>query len=625
LLLAALSPRLRLLLTAALLACPANIPWAQPGTQPVPTTQRVEEASDLVFKSIVNRVILDVVVTDTGGKPVHGLTQQDFSITEDGKPQKILSFDVHDLESPSDFVKLPPLPPNTFVNILAAPERGPLYVLLLDLVNTEVDVQMLARQQLLKFIADRPPGTRFAIFVYAEGLYMVQGFTDDTKKLFDAADPGSPKTHIPRVFLYGSNYGRGDPVAMIHVFAYIAQYLDGLRGRKNLMWFSGGFPMQMFPRADDPPDLIEDMKKAIAAIVRARVAIYPIDVNGVTLGHRRLPRTMNGHLVYAGWNDWQFLRPSSVSSGNWPAGAPRLELVQQGPLAGVPPLPAMGAATMMGYMGEDDIAAATGGQAFYSRNDLENMLLEATSIGGNYHTLTYESTNRNYDGKLRNINVKLSKRGYHLSYRRSYYADNPDSPPRLSDSHASDSPQSPPPRKLGDSLAANMLYGAPTAHQIIFRAHVHLVGAPAMATPEQMSNLAEQPAYFRVRRKNRPAKPLPPIQLQSYAIEYAFVAQPRQGVATRAVRSPALEIAAAAFDGDGRMLNGIVENTIPGTPRMLEEANGQKLYRVQQQIDVPLNATSLRVAMRDISTDRIGAMEVDLPLTPELQAPPARP
>src|ERR1700722_1020302 len=89
-------------------------------------------AGDLVFKSSVNRVVLDVVVTDHDGLPVHGLTQKDFSLAEDGREQKILSFDVHSMDSASDFAKLPPMPANTFVNIPPAPERGPLYVLLLD-------------------------------------------------------------------------------------------------------------------------------------------------------------------------------------------------------------------------------------------------------------------------------------------------------------------------------------------------------------------------------------------------------------------------------------------------------------------------------------------------------------
>ena len=136
-----------------------------------------------------------------------------------------------------------------------------------------------------------------------------------------------------------------------------------------------------------------------------------------------------------------------------------------------------------------------------------------------------------------------------------------------------------------------------------------------MATPEQMANLAEQPGYFSVRRKNRPAKPLKPVQLATYAVDYAIMAQARQGTAAHNVRPPALEMAVAAFDADGRMLNGVVENTSPATPKATGESSG--LYRARQEIDVPVGATSIRIAVRDMSTDRIGAIEVSLPLAPE--------
>jgi hypothetical protein len=165
------------------------------------------------------------------------------------------------------------------------------------------------------------------------------------------------------------------------------------------------------------------------------------------------------------------------------------------------------------------------------------------------------------------------------------------------------------------------------AHQIVFRAHVHTLGSPALATPEQMANLIAQPAYFRVRRKNRPVKPLPPIQVQTYAIDYAMVAQSKQATA-RSVRPPALEIAAVAYDGDGRMLNGIVEETVPTPPAASGEANKPGLFRAHQQLDVPLTASSIRIAVRDMSSDRIGALEVRLPLAPETPvqtAAPARP
>lgn len=52
----------RLLLVAALVACPTQLFFAQQSAPPPLTTPR-PESNDLLFKSIVNRVILDVVVT----------------------------------------------------------------------------------------------------------------------------------------------------------------------------------------------------------------------------------------------------------------------------------------------------------------------------------------------------------------------------------------------------------------------------------------------------------------------------------------------------------------------------------------------------------------------------------
>ena len=69
-----------------------------------PNAQEVEDSS-LVFHSSVRRVVVDVVVTDSNGKPISGLSAGDFSIAEDGKPQRVRSFDVHDFDSTSQ--KLP--------------------------------------------------------------------------------------------------------------------------------------------------------------------------------------------------------------------------------------------------------------------------------------------------------------------------------------------------------------------------------------------------------------------------------------------------------------------------------------------------------------------------------------
>ena len=88
------------------------------------------------------------------------------------------------------------MPPNHFVNIPPTPERGPLYVILYDLVNIEIDDQLDARRQVMKFIKNMPEGTRFAIFVRSDGLYLVQGFTADKACLVRGSRPA--KSQAPR-------------------------------------------------------------------------------------------------------------------------------------------------------------------------------------------------------------------------------------------------------------------------------------------------------------------------------------------------------------------------------------------------------------------------------------------
>ena len=550
----------------------------------------------LSLKKTVRRVVLDVTVTDADGKPVHGLTQKDFVIHEDHKKQRILSFDVHDLQSGADFAKLPPLPPNTFINVPSAPERGPLYVLLLDLVNTEIADQMYARQQLIKFIHDKPAGTRFAVFVMANGLHMVQGFTEDKNELFAAIDPSNPKPHIPRVFIYGRTYGKGSPLLTIHALKYIAEYLAGLPGRKNLIWFSADFPIKMYADSDDPPTEQRDLKEAIDALVAAEVSVFTIPNAGIKASEYDMPDS-NVKFVYADWHGLE---------------APHLELVQMPNGPGMLTGPGMRFPDGFNLLNQGAIAAATGGHAFPGLNDVAGLLHDATELGANYYTLSYSPSNQAFDGSVRNIQVHIAKHHYQLAYRHFYYAEDVNSIAEPVKKHTPKLDEKKSARAIGDSLFANMEHGTPMAHEIYFRAHVFTTGAPTQATPEQMENLEDQPAYFRKRHKNRPLKPLPPVSLQTYVVDFTMMAKAgdRQNA-----KPPALEMAAAVFDEDGRMLNGIVENTVQDGAA--SSANTSGIYRAEEQLDVPQNAKSIRIAVRDRSTDRIGALEVPLPLAPE--------
>src|SRR5258708_18699292 len=53
-------------------------------------TQTGNSGSNSTIKANVRQVVLDVVVTDENGRPVKGLTQEDFSVIENNVAQKII-------------------------------------------------------------------------------------------------------------------------------------------------------------------------------------------------------------------------------------------------------------------------------------------------------------------------------------------------------------------------------------------------------------------------------------------------------------------------------------------------------------------------------------------------------
>jgi VWFA-related protein len=573
--------RVRILAAAAVFVGTVAAQTGDPAPAPGNADPQKAQAPGLVFHQSVRRVIVDVVVSDANGKPVPGLAAGDFSISEDGNPQTIRSFDVHDFDLLSDSLpKLPAsLPTNTFVNVPTGPERGPLYVLLLDLLNMSVADQPVAREALLKFVRHKPLGTRFAIFVLSDGLYLVQGFTEDRNRLAEVLDPKHSRSHLPRVFLYAEKYQPyfSMPRALIKIAAFLADF----PGHKNVIWISASFPTALLPNSDPRAEALtssDEIREATDTMARGQIAVYPVDVRGTVVTHISA-RPMGGKMVTH-------------------TDSPQVNT---------------------DFMTEEEIAQATGGRAFYNTNDLAAALTEATETGGHYYTLTYAPSNQNYNGRVRRIHIDMAQRGYQLAYRRSYYGNpssgNPASgnsgygPPSATASEsvsalhlaAASEPLQPP--RLANSMSPYLQHGAPLAHQLLFRAHIHTVAPPAVATPEQMEKLAPPES-----RPNRPAKPLRPILLQTYEIDYAIAA-----------RYPALELAVAAFDADGKTVNAMVQHAAENTPEVLAAGPHEDIYHFQQRFDVPTTAVSVRLAVRDMATDNVGALEVNLPLARETQ------
>src|SRR5882672_2763729 len=75
---------------AVLLAAGLELAGAHGSQEPTPIPPS--------FPAQVSAITVDVVVLDKSGAPVRGLTRDDFTVLEDGRPQAIVGFEARDVE-----------------------------------------------------------------------------------------------------------------------------------------------------------------------------------------------------------------------------------------------------------------------------------------------------------------------------------------------------------------------------------------------------------------------------------------------------------------------------------------------------------------------------------------------
>ena len=248
---------LALLLTG--LPSPAQSPASQ---IPVPT-----------IRANTRMILLSVIATDKSG-PVTDLTANEFSVLENGRPQKLATFAFEQPTLTEQKVEKP-LPPNVYTNrpTYLTPS-GPLTILLLDALNTQATDQTYFRRELLQYLANQVrPGQRLAVFALGEQLHLLQNFTSDPALLRGAVEGFTAKTSIelqqddvfvpsaPKDITQAPGYLRmlrtlkqlqadhGEMTTNQRVaetlaaFRTIARSVAGYPERKNLVWVSSSFPL----------------------------------------------------------------------------------------------------------------------------------------------------------------------------------------------------------------------------------------------------------------------------------------------------------------------------------------------------------------------------------------------
>jgi VWFA-related protein len=341
------------------------------------------------FHAGVQLVQVSVIAQDKQGKPVAGLSREDFQILDNGSPREIRLF----VSKPENSNPAPPEPdaPNTFTNRIDSPSGSHCgySVILIDSLFTDWgDVghpgAANARVYALRALRSIPSGDRVGIYATARNLQVICEFTSDrdslqrqlqrwkpdnvdtveaTKALLAPANspalassqvrsaqeaPGTgreqdkPAAQAPRLDALQRARFSNDEMDLL------ADHLAGVPGRKNLIWLSNRFVIE--PR---------ELQK----LNGSSVSIYPVNINGVT-----------GRLD------------------------PLADMLK-------------------------DIAAQTGGLAYIMRNDIDVAIREAMDDGYVSYTLGFYRSGDDGTSQAHRLAVRVNRPGVTLRYRTSYQTE----------------------------------------------------------------------------------------------------------------------------------------------------------------------------------------------------------
>jgi VWFA-related protein len=590
-----------LLHSIALSQTPSDAPApAPPGATVLQTNARV--------------VILDVVVQDASGKPIHGLKPANFVVTESKTPETLRHVEEHVPPPPSAArgPELGPMPPGTFTDYTPIEPGSTLNVLLLDALNTPTLYQTWVRDQLKKYMHQAPAGQRIAIFGLTDHLILLQGFTSDPatlqnmidRKLSDNVSPllsdpvgsGSntqdlsddPSIAASDMAANLRQFEREEHAVeaelrvqtTLDAFNAIAHYLGGFQGRKNLIWFSGSFPTGIFgnPTASGLLNASYNgnaIQQTATALSAARVAVYPIDARGLMVD------------------------PSFNASNSNPA------LAAGNSHGAVAAIHAFSDSQAEEHATMDTLAAETGGRAFYNTNGIVQAVNDATSSGANYYTLTYTPADRNWNGAYRNIKVKLvdAPPDLKLTYRPGYYAVTPKQPRKVEAASLNSGPETqsatPPsdPNHLTNYDRTVLTRGAPAPQDVLFKVRV----LPSKA------GISDQIVAGNALSPNDPAKG----PFRRYDVDYAL--QPGEvtfNLEPNGVHATQIKFTIYVYDRDGKLLvsahRGFNLNLKPDFYAQFMKA----ILQCHMEISVPdRTETFLRIAVQDIASDRFGVVE----------------
>ena len=383
--------------------------------------------TNLRFATTTQLVVEDVLIKGKDGKPILGLKPTDFTITEDGKPQKISVFEFQTLEeelagASSGPPKSPTVPAapkpvensgvKPLVRIDIAPERPGdlkyrnrrLMVMFLDMTSMPIQDQKRAQTAALKFLQTQiTPADLVAIMTFSSDMKVLQDFTDDRDQLakdirsltigegqgFEISNQDDSASDTGAAFQQDdSEFNIFNTDRQLSALETAVKMLGSLNEKKSLVYFASGIQHNGL-------DNQAQLRSTINAAIRANVSFYPIDARGLVaqapLGDAT-KGSPGGQGMYSG-------NSARSLTGNFQN--------QQETLY--------------------TLAADTGGKALLDNNDLSMGIVQAQKDMTSYYIIGYYSSNAALDGHFRRVKITVNNSAFagriaKLDYRQGYYA-----------------------------------------------------------------------------------------------------------------------------------------------------------------------------------------------------------
>lgn len=233
-----------------------------------------------------------------------------------------------------------------------------------------------------------------------------------------------------------------------------------------------------------------------------------------------------------------------------------------------------------------DMAETTGGQAFYNNNGIAEIATHLVSTGANFYSLTYTPPNPLHNNKWHKVKVEVEGASYNVSYRRGYFDDGSNT------SVPTDRPRT--------VLAAHGETAVLKDHDepIVFRVRV--------LPQSEVASVSEGNVVNHVSGK--------PVRKDEVAYSVHFTA-PLEGFLLHMVEGQPqviLGAGALAFNQDGRSTARVVQQFSIKLDPVKLTSTARKMIDFDQQINLPKGQEYLYVAVWDITTGRLGTVQVPL-------------